>query len=380
MFNLTQIRHELHMIPEPSGSEIKTSNTIKKYLKECKPDEIITNVGGHGILALFNSKKSGPLIIIRAELDGLPIKEKNNIPYISIHDCYSHSCGHDGHMTIVLGLGFWLKKHINNLKGKVALLFQPAEENATGAKQVLKDKKFGKLKPDYIFSLHNIPGFPKGSILLKKEVFSQASKGLIIKLIGKTSHAASPDEGNNPVFAMNKIIQNLTEIPDILAKQNTNLVTIIHVKLGEIAFGTSPGVAVIMATFRSQEDKQLLEMSKLAENLIKKAASNHKLKYSIEWVDYFPALKNDSKCIDIIDLSAKKIGYKVKKLEKPFLWSEDFSYFTQKINGAMLGLGSGKNNKYLHNPDYNFPDDLLETGVGLFKQIILTILKKNKEK
>jgi amidohydrolase len=374
---LPAFRKKLHEFPELSGKEEQTSLMIKKMLIQFQPDEIISGIGGYGIAVTFDSMRPGPIIMIRAELDALPIHEINKFFYQSKKSGISHSCGHDGHMTILIGLASQLQKEIKNLHGKVILLFQPAEENATGAKLVLNDPKFKSIQPDYIFALHNIPGYNKGSVIVKKGVFTSASEGLIIKLIGKTSHAAHPDKGINPVLAMTTIIEELLKIPKTsTSEQNTDLITIIHVKLGEIAFGTSPGDATIMATFRTHMNEHMQNMSEKAEILVKKIADDHQLDYNIEWVEQFPAVINDDDCVDIIISVSTLLDKEVIAIEKPFLWSEDFSYFTQDTKGAMFGIGSGVNHPQLHNPDYDFPDEILNTGVSLFQEIIKKILKK----
>ncbi|MEA2096135.1 MAG: M20/M25/M40 family metallo-hydrolase, partial [Candidatus Cloacimonadota bacterium] len=197
------------------------------------------------------------------------------------------------------------------------------------------------------------------------------------KLIGKTSHAAHPDKGKNPVLAMTTIIEDLLKIPNMTTSEQSNdLITIIHVKLGEIAFGTSPGDATIMATFRSHLDEHIQIMSDKAENLVEKIADDHQLDYDIKWVEQFPAVINDDECVDIIISASKLLDKEVIAMKNPFLWSEDFSYFTQDIKGAMFGIGSGVDHPQLHNPDYDFPDDILDTGVCMFKEIIHKLLKK----
>lgn len=374
---LPVFRKKLHEFPDLSGQEKKTSLVLKKTLLHYKPDEIISELGGYGLAVLFDSKKPGPAIMIRAELDALPIQEINEFSYKSKYPGISHSCGHDGHMTILIGLASWLQKEKKNLQGKVILLFQPAEENAAGAKRVLNDPKFKPIQPEYIFALHNIPGYNKGSVIVKKGVFTSASQGLIIKLVGKTSHAAHPDKGKNPVLAMTTIIEELSKISTITtSEQNNALITIIHVKLGEIAFGTSPGDAVIMATFRAQHDEVMKRISEEAENLVKKIAKAYQLEYTIKWVEQFPALQNDDECIDTIRSASKILNKGIVTINEPFLWSEDFSFFTQEHKGAMFGIGSGIHHPQLHNPDYDFPDDIIEIGVCLFQEIIRKIVKK----
>jgi amidohydrolase len=368
---LTQIRQQLHSIAEPSLNEEKTAKTILKYLKQCQPNQIYKNIAGHGIVAVFNSNKAGPTIAFRAELDALPIQEKNNISYKSLHEGFSHTCGHDGHMTILLGLGFWLQKHMQKYCGKILLIFQPAEENASGAKQIVNELKKLSLHPDYIFAIHNIPGYEKGSVLLKKNVFCAGSIGMIIKLVGKTSHAAYPNQGKNPVQAMTIIIDQLLCLCSTLNLDKENsFLTIIHAKLGEVAFGTSPGDATIMCTFRSFNDAEMKMMTTHAKTIVKKISTLHQLEFSIEWIDYFPATINDEQCIKTIETISRTTPLSVHFLKEPMRWSEDFSFFLQNITGAMIGIGSGIHHAQLHNPDYDFPDHILQPTINLYKKII----------
>lgn len=373
--HLTQIRHLLHSIAETSGNEKKTAHTIHNYLKQCKPQQILTDIAGNAIVAVFDSNKPGPILAFRAELDALPIQEKNIISYKSLHEGVSHSCGHDGHMTILLGLGFWVQNNIENYCGKILLIFQPSEENAQGAKLVIEQLKKLSLQPDYIFAIHNIPGYKKGSVLLKKNVFCAGSIGMIIKLIGKTSHAAYPHHGKNPVQAMNIIIDQFLNLSTILQLDKDNsFLTIIHVKLGEVAFGTSPGDATIMCTFRSFSDSEMKTMTNHAEDIVKKISVQHHLQYTIEWIDYFPAVYNDEQCITTIENISGLISLPIQHLHQPMRWSEDFSFFLQNIPGAMIGVGAGLNHAQLHNPDYDFPDEIIEPTLTLYKKIIQKFL------
>jgi amidohydrolase len=375
--DLIEIRKKLHKNPELSGKEKNTSEHIVEILKKLSPDEIITEIGGFGIVAVFDSKKSGTTIMFRAELDAIAIAESNNFSYKSKNNGISHKCGHDGHMTILIGLAEKIKQEISNLKGKIILLFQPAEETAEGAKLVLEDPKFRSLKPDYIFALHNLPGFEKGSIILRKGIFASSSKGMIVKLKGESAHAAQPETGNNPVLAMIDIIEGLIAIPQKLTSiNNSALITIIHAKLGERAFGTSPGNAQVMATFRSHKDEIMKIMTTEAISLVKEKAIISNLDYEIEWVEYFPAIVNNDESVDIIEVAAKNLGKKIIYEKYPFAWTEDFSYFTQKFKGALFGLGSGNDIPQLHNSNYDFPDDIIKNGINIFFEIINEIQRR----
>ncbi len=254
---LIKLRKELHRNPELASKEKNTSERIKNFITQFNPDEIITNIAGNGIAFIFIGKEKGKTILFRSELDALPISEQNEFEYKSAVENVSHKCGHDGHMTILCGLAS-LFKNKKPKKGKVVLLFQPAEETGEGAAKVMKDKKFEKIKLDYVFALHNLPGYPAGSVIIKNGTFASASKGIIIKLLGKTSHASEPENGITPTPAVASIIQKLPLITKEINKLNQfSLITIIHVRIGDVAFGTTPGYAEIMATLRSYHDEDM---------------------------------------------------------------------------------------------------------------------------
>ncbi|MFZ0452280.1 MAG: amidohydrolase, partial [Ignavibacteriaceae bacterium] len=232
--DIIRFRRELHTNAELSGMEKNTSEKIKTFIAKLNPDEIISDLAGNGIAFIFKGKDEGKTILFRSELDALPIHEQNNFEYKSLTENVAHKCGHDGHMAILSGLASLLKN--NKLKkGKIVLLFQPAEETGEGAKVVLEDKKFIAVKPDYVIALHNLPGFPINSVIIKPGIFASASKGMIIKLAGKTSHASEPEHGISPVPAIAAIMQKLPllseQIPDI---REFSLITIIHVRVGNI--------------------------------------------------------------------------------------------------------------------------------------------------
>ncbi len=379
MFDLREIRQELHKKPELSGEEKQTSKLIGKYLKTCNPDKIVTNIAGYGVLAVFDTGRPGKSVLLRAELDALPIKEENSFSYSSKNNGVSHSCGHDGHMSILLGVAEKINENKQSLCGKIYLLFQPAEETAQGAKKVIDDPFFKSLDIDYVFALHNLPGFEKGSIILKKDVFAASSKGLIIKLKGKSSHAGHPENGINPVFAMTRIIQGFSAISEeVSSPEDRSLITIIHVKLGGVAFGTSPGDGVVMATFRSTDSEKMDFMTKKAVSLVKDTANKSNLEYSLDWVEVFPLLVNDEGCVDLVEKAARKNNTNIVFVKSPFSWTEDFSYFTQKIKGAFFGLGSGINHPQLHNSDYDFDDEIIPVGTKIFFDILKEILGKSE--
>ena len=371
---LTALRQEIHRNAELAGSEKNTAKIIINYLKKQKPAESITGIGGNGILAVYKGQNSKSSVCFRAELDALSIPEKNEFNYRSKNPRVAHKCGHDGHMAILCGMGKLLSQS-TPFSGDVMLLFQPAEEIGAGAAEMLEDPKFKTFRPDYIFALHNFPGFPLNQVILKSGTLFCASSGMIIKLYGKTCHAAHPEEGLNPAAGMCEIIGALNHLPQTPElKSAFSMVTIIHATLGEIAFGTSPGEAQIMCTLRGSSDETMEELVKLSEDYVNTICLKHGLKYEISWSDKFHATRNDLELVNIIKHAAQSLDFVTTTLDVPFRPSEDFGQFTSRYDGAMFGIGAGENHPALHHDNYDFPDQIIKTGLLINLSILDKIL------
>jgi len=250
MEELIKLRHELHRNPELSGQERATAKRIRFFLSRYQPHELYSNIAGEGMAVVYKGKEPGPTVLIRCDMDALPITEQSDLKYKSNTPGVSHTCGHDGHMAIISGLAVrFFENPIQ--KGKAILFYQPSEENGLGAKNSIEKLKELDLLPDFAIAIHNLPKYKKGSVILGRYTFTAASKGIIIKLTGRNSHAAFPEHGLNPAAAIAEIIQHLLTLPTSFKYNDFVLVTIIHVKIGEVAFGTSPGSAVVMATLRA---------------------------------------------------------------------------------------------------------------------------------
>jgi len=371
---LITLRKQLHQHPEISGEEAKTAFRIKEFIQAFNPDRIVDNVGGYGLLAEFNGKEKGPTVMFRCELDALPIKEKNTIDYHSQNPGKGHLCGHDGHMTMVAGLASYLEAK-RPKKGRVVLLFQPSEEDGQGADRIIQDQKFKEFEPDYIFALHNLPGYPMHKVIVSDQNFASASRGMAIKLRGKSSHAAEPEKGINPGIGMSKIMMQIEDLSKNKSFfKDFALITPIHARLGNIAYGTSPGDAEVHFTLRSYLNSDMDILITKAEAIAEEIAGQEKLKAEISFAEIFPATKNDRACTKIVEHACLNTNLKSGVLEKPFRWSEDFGHFTAKFPGALFGLGSGTDQPALHNPDFDFPDELIPTGMTIYKSIYENIL------
>ncbi|MBI9035371.1 MAG: amidohydrolase [Bacteroidales bacterium] len=373
--DIINFRHTLHQHAELSGYEVKTAQLIADKLREFNPTEIITHMGGNGVVAIYNSGIPGPTILFRADIDALPIPENNDLYYKSLSQTASHKCGHDGHSAVLIGLAKSMKENPPQ-KGQIVLLFQAAEETGQGAKAILEEKRMIDLKPDMVFAFHNIPTFPLHSIIVRKGTFSAASTGIIIKLIGATSHAAEPEKGNNPSQAMADIISFLNkdhgQTHDF---QDFILLTIIHARLGEIAFGTNPGYAEIMATLRTFSNDDMERLQQRIEEFSQKRAAKDQLSISFEYVEEFPATINHHIPIKLIQNATQKLNLRIIEKDEPFKWSEDFGWFTNRYPGVLFGIGSGENHPVLHDSSYDFPDEIIETAIHMFSNLITQILE-----
>jgi len=365
---LTLLRKELHKNPEVSGNEVHTAKRITSFLENYPPDKIVTEVGTTGILAIYKGKTVGKTVLFRCELDALPIDEINTFEHRSLTNGVSHKCGHDGHIAILCGLAMELQ-YKRPETGTIILLFQPAEEDGSGAAKVFNDPKF-IYKPDFAFALHNIPGYKKNQIVVKNDTFSCAVNSLIIKLKGITSHAGEPHKGINPALALAKITTQFNQLIQAdISKEKYCLITPIYSKMGKKAYGVSAGVAEIHFTVRSDSNSQMRVIENTLEKAAKSIAEDCQLKCKMTWTQSFQANENNKEAVNHIKNAVKVKNYELLEKDTPFTWGEDFGLFTQQFSGAMFGLGSGMNTPALHNPDYDFPDEIIATGVATFLQI-----------
>ena len=356
------------MNPEISQLEFRTQIKIISTLEEMGLEQI-QKVGGTGVQALFNSNSPGRSILLRSDHDALPIHELSDLPYRSRVSGVSHMCGHDGHTAILIGVANYLVQNPIT-KGKVCLLFQPAEENGKGADQVLNDPNFDT-DHDICYALHNLPGVPMHKVVCKPGAFTPAVRSIIIKARGKTSHAAEPEKGNNPVFVLNRIAEEAFKRNQFdKDSEDFSVVSIVHLKVGELAYGISAGYGELHLTLRCWTDEKLESLTQ--EIIDTSNAIGKESDIDMEWeqLEEFKSNTNTQEAFELIKEAALEEGMNFEEAKYGQKWGEDFGRISQKVGGAMFGLGSGLKTPALHNPDYDFPDELIDTGVRMFSSII----------
>ncbi|MBP2558652.1 amidohydrolase [Neorhizobium galegae] len=373
VIELTAWRRKLHAMPEVSGEEVATAVEVQGFLADTRPDRIVTGLGGMGVAVVYDSGIAGPTVLFRAELDALPIEEVGMPDHRSKIPGKGHMCGHDGHMTMLAALGRQFGRE-KPKRGRVILLFQPAEETGAGAAAVIADEKFRDLVPDYSFSLHNMPGLPLGRVWLKQGIVNCASRGLRIVLTGRTAHASMPETGISPVPAVAALMPALTALSEgSIATSDMVLATVTHAAVGEPAFGIAPGHAEVWVTLRTMTDGQMEALTTRAETLVREIAATGGLEYEMDYHDIFGHCENDAQATELLRAAMIAEGVPHEAGET-MRGSEDFGRFATVSKSAMFFLGAGENLPNLHNPNYDFPDDLIPIGTKIFMRVARDIL------
>lgn len=367
---LQAFRHDLHRHPEVSGEERETARRVAEALRPLAPSKLLTELGGHGVAAVFESKEPGPTLLFRAELDALPIEEKSQADHRSTVAGKGHLCGHDGHSTILLALATGLSRQ-PIARGRVVLLWQPAEEDGSGAAAVLADPRFAEIRPDFAYSLHNMPGLAFGTVALKSGPVNCASRGMKIRLSGKTAHASQPETGLSPMAAMSKLMPALTALSNgAPPATDFTLATVTHASLGEQAFGIAPGDAEIWVTLRTLVDDRMAELCEKAEQLVVEAAAEGGLEHAISYHDIFFHCENAPEAVAHLEEALTSEGVRFDEGTLPMRASEDFGRLRAICPSAMFFLGAGEKHPALHNPDYDYPDNLTAIGARVFMAVI----------
>ncbi len=360
LYNFTEIRHFLHQHPELSENETETTKFIASYLKSIGDFSLIFPKSEKGLIAIYTPKNYQKTIAIRCDIDAVPVNEINTMPYCSKYEGIAHKCGHDGHASLLLALAKLISDN-PPVRYRIVLIFQPSEEIGKGAQMMIQLLEYNALEPDYIIGFHNLPGFPLHQIVIKERTFAAASVGLTIKLSGKQTHAAHPEEGINPANTVASLIQKFSNIYKSRYHNNFTQITPIGIHMGEKAFGTSAGYAELYFTLRtfSNHDMQVLKNELIS--ITKKLCIESGLKLESEWEDEFPATVNNTAIPDSFFEIIENQNLSYIKLDQPFRWSEDFGVYLMRYPGIFFGIGSGIDCKPLHDPEYDFPDELINS-------------------
>jgi amidohydrolase len=359
---LVELRRALHQIPEESYSEYKTSSLIKEYLTALKPDSISV-IAKTGIKAVFNVN-ADKTIAVRADIDALPIEEKNSFPYKSTHEGLMHACGHDGHMAVALCFAKLISKKKEDLKTNFVFLFQPAEETIGGADRMIKEGALIDPIVDEIYGIHLWPDVPKGKIGLRDGPLMANMCDMNIKIAGKAAHGASPQCGEDALLAAANFV---VQANGILARNiDPSMPAVLNI--GRIIAGDARnivcGEALIEGTIRSFNDEVTETIKRRIKTIMEGIDHSFGTKSKYYETMGYPALINS-------DHLYSKVARKFDKNEMhdiiPVMMAEDFAYFTKATNGFFAFVGTG--GKQLHSNTFDFDDEVLAHALEYYFRV-----------
>ena len=372
-----KLRREIHANPEQGYGETATTSRIKQFLEEygvpfCNFGHM---TGGYAWIDCGKEHTAG----FRADIDALPIEEKNEIDFKSVNTGVMHACGHDMHASVAAGLAVILWKFRQLLRVNILIVFQPAEELTNGAVKVLESGKVGKL--DTVAGMHIFPYLESGTISVDPGPRYTSASFMNIKIIGKSGHGAMPQYAVDPIYVGAKVVDALQSI----ASRETSPMDTVVVSICTFHSGTMANVfaetAELSGTVRTFNPKLQKELPGMIERIIKSTCEAYRAEYEFDYYSDIPATINDEYCSGIAAESVRKIlGDKglVKYAGTP--GGEDFSYFLEKFPGVYAFVGCRNESKdccySLHNERFDLDEDALVNGAAFYVQYVLDAQEK----
>lgn len=368
--DMTAWRQHLHTIPELSFDCPKTAAFIAERLREIGVDEMHEGIAQTGIVAIINGQGDGPTIGLRADFDGLPIIEATGLEYASTHEGKMHACGHDGHTAMLLGAARYLAE-TRNFSGRVALIFQPAEENGGGAEVMVKEGIMDTFDIAEVYGIHNAPGFVEGGFYTTPGPIMAAVDTFHIDIKGVGGHGAMPHETCDPVIAACGIAQAIQTI----VSRNHYALDDLVVSVTQIHTGTVdnviPDTAYMNGTVRTFDPVVQDMVERRLNEIVAGQAASYGVTAELRYERGYPATINYAKeAAHAVDVAVEISGEdNVIADAGREMGAEDFAYMLEKRPGAYLFLGQGES-AGLHHPEYNFNDAVSPIGASFFARLV----------
>ena len=374
--HIAEIRQTLHKIPEKGLHEKKTASYINEYLNAIPGLEITTNIVGTGILAVLKTGKPGKTLLIRADMDALPIQEETGLAFASIHENMMHACGHDGNMAMVMVAAKILSRMKDRFTGNVKFMFQPAEEGPGGAKPMIESGILENPLVNYAVAAHLWPGLPAGTLGIKPGLVMSAASFFDIEITGKGGHGAMP---HLCVDALDTAVQVVNALQRIVSRK-LNPLTPSVVTIGSLHAGTAPNnipeKAMLSGTTRTFDKQTWQDYPTMIESVVKGICDAMGATYQLTYMPGYPPLENDP---DMAAQMKKSMQNVVSKdcIREPeiTMGAEDMSFVLEKTKGCMFLLGSGfEGCAPLHSSKFQFDDALLLPGIETYLNFTFDLL------
>jgi hippurate hydrolase len=373
---LVAIRHDLHANPELCFQEHRTSAVVAEHL-QALGFEVTTGIAGTGVIGTLSNGSDERAIGIRADMDALPITETTGLPHASCVPGVMHACGHDGHTTMLLGLAYYLSSQ-RNFEGTVHLIFQPAEEDISGAKRMIEEGLFDRFPMDAVFGLHNMPGHPVGQILVRPGAITAAVDIVSARIVGIAGHGALPHLSADPIVAAASVITALQTAVSRNADPLEPTVLTVGAIHGGVLATAIPDVVDLKIGVRTTSDAGHALMERRVPEIIQYQAQSFGCRAEVVYGEggRYPVGYNDPQAAALVRQLALHMGQDagLVDLPGPIMFSEDFAFFLQQVPGCFFGLGAG-DIRSLHDPAYDFNDALIVPGAAFWARLVEAALQ-----
>ena len=368
-------RQHLHQFPETAFEETQTAQFIADKLTGFGLD-VHQGLGKTGVVATLSAGNSDQKIALRADMDALFIQEQNTFSYRSCHEGKMHACGHDGHSAMLLGAAKYLSEH-RHFNGTVYFIFQPAEEGRAGAKQMIEDGLFEQFPADCVFGMHNFPDIPAGHFAVKSGAMMASFDCFEITLTGQATHAAMPHLGNDAIVAAAQLITALqTIVSRTVNPADPAVVSITQIHAGN-TWNALPESVLLRGTFRcfSATVKTLIadKITQLVNGICAGFDVSADIRFNPENAGYPVTFNTDAETAIALKAASALVGEGcVDQQPTPSMGSEDFAFMLQEKPGCYIWIGNGssENSCLLHNPHYDFNDDILPVGAAYWVKLV----------
>lgn len=371
-------RRDIHAHPEIAFEEFRTSKIVAEKLASFGL-EVHTGLAITGVVGTLSRGPGNRAIGLRADLDALPIQEANDFEHKSIHQGMMHACGHDGHTCMLLSAAQYLSEHAN-FEGTVHFIFQPAEENEGGGRAMIEDGLFEKFPVESVFGMHNIPGLAVGQFAVKPGPMMAAFDIFRIRIIGKGTHAAMPHLGIDPIVIGSKIVDAYQSIVSRFIDPQDPVVISVTQFHGGDAYNVIPNAVEIRGCTRCFATRIQGFMESKMEEIATGICHAYGASVEFDYERRYPPTINSAAETDIAaQAAAKVVGQEnVDRNPKAAMGSEDFAFMLMETPGSYIwiGNGDGEGSCMVHNPGYDFNDEILPIGASYWARLVETILPK----
>lgn len=358
---LVEIRRHLHQNPELSHEEFQTTEAIRAWLSEAGI-RIADFPLKTGLVAEVGGRQAGPIIALRADIDALPIHEETGLPYASKTAGKMHACGHDFHTAAILGAALLLKQQEDELRGTVRIIFQPAEEKAQGAEQVIRSGALEGVRA--IYGMHNKPDLPVGTMGIKAGPLMAAADGFVIEVEGTGTHAAVPEAGIDPIVTGAHMVTALQSIVSRnISSLQSAVISVTRIHSGT-AWNVIPDKAILDGTLRTfEESVRELVIARL-EQVVHGVAAAYGTKASVRWIKGPPAVSNDAQLAELAIEAAEQAGLQVVTPPSSPA-GEDFAFYQKRVPGVFVFMGTSGPHEW-HHPAFDLDERALSSSARYF--------------